>query len=82
MDRIHDRVDPDIRTVKVRLLVSNTGLQLKPEMFINASLAVTVPASALMAEGDRGYGFVAIEDFWLGYRSVSGNGIMSAQGLR
>ena len=53
VDRISDRVDPDTRTLKVRLLVSNPGLLLKPEMFINASVVVsettagvTVPSAA------------------------------------
>ena len=35
VDRISDKVDPDTRTLKVRLLVSNPGLLLKPEMFIS-----------------------------------------------
>ena len=40
VDRISDKVDPETRTLKVRLLVSNPGLLLKPEMFITASLVV------------------------------------------
>jgi cobalt-zinc-cadmium efflux system membrane fusion protein len=64
--RIGDKVDPDSRTLKVRLLVSNPGLLLKPEMFLTATLALsqssrglTVPAKARFTEGDRGYVFVA-----------------------
>ena len=67
VDRISDRVDPDSRTLKVRLLVSNPGLLLKPEMFITASVTVsettpgvTVPSTALFTEGDRSYAFVAV----------------------
>jgi membrane fusion protein, heavy metal efflux system len=66
VDRISDRLDPETRTLKVRLLVANSGMLLKPEMFITASLvlnesvrAVTIPAAALISEGDRSYAFVA-----------------------
>ena len=69
IDRINDKVDPDTRTLKVRLLVSNPGLLLKPEMFITASVvvsemtpALTVPAKALFTECDRSYAFVAVDD--------------------
>jgi RND family efflux transporter MFP subunit len=78
VDRIADRVDPDTRTVKVRLLVTNPGMLLKPEMFINASLVlnettsgVTVPAAALMSEGDHSYAFVAVDDRHFVRREVS-----------
>ena len=69
VDRINDKVDPETRTLKVRLLVSNPGMLLKPEMFITASVmvhekaaALTVPAKALFTEGDRSYAFVAVDD--------------------
>ena len=69
VDRINDKVDPETRTLKVRLLVSNPGLLLKPEMFITAAVvvsektaALTVPAKALFTEGDRSYAFVAVDD--------------------
>jgi hypothetical protein len=69
VDRISDKVDPDTRTLKVRLLVSNPGLLLKPEMFIFASLelsavtnGVTVPATAVFTEDDKSYLFVAAGD--------------------
>jgi len=62
-------VEPETRTIKVRLLVSNPGRQLKPEMFISASLilnentpGITVPAKALFMEGERSYTFVALDD--------------------
>ena len=77
VDRINDRIDPETRTIKIRLLVSNEGLLLKPEMFINAALAVnesvrtvTVPASALMAEGDKTYGFVSLDPKHMERRQV------------
>jgi membrane fusion protein, heavy metal efflux system len=66
VERISDKVDPETRTLKVRLLVSNPGLLLKSEMFITASLelserttGVTVPSKALLSEDDKSYIFVA-----------------------
>lgn len=67
VDRISDKVDPETRTLKVRLLVSNPGQLLKSEMFITASLelnertsGITVPAKALLSEDDKSYVFVAV----------------------
>jgi cobalt-zinc-cadmium efflux system membrane fusion protein len=66
VDRINDKVDPETRTLKVRLLVSNPGELLKAEMFITAALelnertsGVTIPAKALLSEDDKSYLFVA-----------------------
>jgi cobalt-zinc-cadmium efflux system membrane fusion protein len=85
IERIADRVDADSRTLKIRLLVSNPGLLLKPEMFITASVvvndkapAVTLPARALFTEGDKTYAFVARDDRHFERRlvvaSTDGNG--------
>ena len=78
VDRISDKVDPDTRTIKVRLLVSNPGLLLKPEMFITASLVlsesvrgITAPVKALFTEGDRSYMFVAVDDRHVERRQVT-----------
>ena len=69
VERISDRVDPDSRTLKVRLLVSNSNLLLKPEMFITSSLelggggaAISVPADAVFTEDGKSYVFAAIND--------------------
>ncbi|MBZ5676486.1 MAG: efflux RND transporter periplasmic adaptor subunit [Acidobacteriia bacterium] len=69
VERISDRVDPDSRTLKVRLLVSNSNLLLKPEMFITSSLelggggaAISVPAGAVFTEDGKSYVFAAIND--------------------
>jgi membrane fusion protein, heavy metal efflux system len=78
VDRISDKVDPETRTLKVRLLVSNPGLLLKPEMFISASLelsaisnGVTVPATAVFTEDDKSYLFAATADRRFERRLVS-----------
>ena len=69
VERISDKVDPDSRTLKVRLLVSNPNLLLKPEMFITSSLelggggaALSVPAGAVFTEDGKSYVFVAKTD--------------------
>jgi cobalt-zinc-cadmium efflux system membrane fusion protein len=69
VERISDKVDPDSRTLKVRLLVSNPNVLLKPEMFITASLelsdggaAISVPAGAVFTEDGKSYVFAAIND--------------------
>ena len=69
VERISDKVDPDSRTLKVRMLVSNPNLLLKPEMFITSSLelsegsaAMSVPAGAVFTEDGKSYLFAAIND--------------------
>ncbi len=69
VERISDKVDPDSRTLKVRLLVSNPNFLLKPEMFITSSLelggggaAISVPAAAVFTEDGKSYVFAAIND--------------------
>ena len=69
VERISDKVDPDSRTLKVRLLVSNPEFLLKPEMFVTASLelsgggtAMFVPAGAVFTEDGKSYVFAAIND--------------------
>jgi len=69
VERISDKVDPDSRTLKVRLLVSNPNLLLKPEMFITSSLdlsaggsVMSVPAGAVFTENGKSYVFAAKTD--------------------
>lgn len=68
---IQPSLDPSTRTLKVRLEVENTGLALKPEMFVHAELHVpqprrlTVPVEAVLDSGlvktvfvDHGNGYL------------------------
>lgn len=78
VERIGDKVDPDSRTMKVRLLVSNADLLLKPEMFITAGFelsgtaaGLTIPAQAVIVEGSRSYAFVQTGDRTFTRRSVT-----------
>jgi cobalt-zinc-cadmium efflux system membrane fusion protein len=67
--RVGDVLDAGTRTVKVRFQVANASLRLKPEMFATVTLlvddterAVTVPAAAVLTEGERSFVYVAIDD--------------------
>ena len=60
---ISPTLDPETRTVKVRMSIPNPDLLLKPEMFADARLLyqlgerLAVPAEAVMFSGDRVYAF-------------------------
>ena len=65
-------VDPQTRTAKVRFLVANPGVRLKPGMFASISLylpnateSLTVPANAVFVENGRTFAYVQTgpEDF-------------------
>jgi cobalt-zinc-cadmium efflux system membrane fusion protein len=65
VERISDVVDPNTRTIKVRLLVANSDGRLKPEMFAAVTLflkdaepALTIPAKAAFTEGGRQFVYV------------------------
>jgi len=58
IDYVGDTVDPNSRTIKVRLTVDNHNLRLKPEMFVTATVhtsgtttVLTVPIAAVHGEG-------------------------------
>ncbi len=59
IDEILPQVDTATRTVRVRLVIANRGLKLKPGMFVNVSLKstlgrqLTIPASAVLQTGTR-----------------------------
>ncbi len=61
---IYPTVDPQTRTVQVRVEVQNPGLELKPEMFVDVMLRadlgprLAVPDSAVLDTGTRSVAFV------------------------
>jgi RND family efflux transporter MFP subunit len=61
---IQPQVDPQTRTIQVRLELPNAGMALKPEMFVNVELKsaqpnrLTVPAEAVLDTGLRKVIFV------------------------
>lgn len=65
VSRIAPTVDAQTRTAKVRFLVANPTLRLKPGMFASISLflsestpSLTVPAKAIFVENGRTYAYV------------------------
>lgn len=64
-EALGDNVDPMTRTVKVRIVISNTGYKLKPGMFANvkfpedtAGNTVVVPFNAIVTVEGQNYVFV------------------------
>ena len=64
IDQILPQVDPTTRTVRVRLAFQNSGVALKPGMYVNVAIAVSlgrqmvVPSSAVLQAGTRAIAFV------------------------
>lgn len=73
---IYPQLDTETRTAKVRIVFPNSGLELKPGMFVNVSLKVpmgkhlVVPASAVLQSGTRQIVFVDHGDGYLEPREV------------
>ena len=64
IDQILPAVDPATRTVRVRLVFRNPGVVLKPGMYVNVAIAVSlgrqlvIPASAVLQAGTRAIAFI------------------------
>lgn len=65
VSRIGTVVDPQTRTAKMRFVVVNPGLRLKPGMFTEATVqlrqstaALTAPAKAIFVENGKSYAYV------------------------
>jgi membrane fusion protein, heavy metal efflux system len=82
--RIGTVVDPQTRTAKMRFVVANPGLRLKPGMFTEATVqlrqsvaALTAPAKAIFVEDGKSYAYVQADALRFSRREVStvpGNG--------
>src|SRR6266404_2568808 len=76
VDFIYPQLDTDTRTAKVRIVSSNSDLQLKPGMFVNAALKVpmgrqlVLPSSGVLQSGTRQIAFVKRSDEYLEPREV------------
>jgi RND family efflux transporter MFP subunit len=93
VDFIYPQVDTDTRTAKVRIVSSNSDLQLKPGMFVNIALKVpmgrqlVIPASGVLQSGTRQIAFVERSDGYLDPREVVlgariGDDFVVAKGLK
>ncbi len=90
---IYDALDPQTRTLKVRVVLSNPGEKLKPEMFASiqvrlpARTAIAVPASAVLREGGDSMVMVqttpnAFERRLITIESSDANQVVVASGLK
>ena len=81
VSNVQPQVDPQTRTMKVRLEAENAGLRLKPDMFVNVQFTIggaaklTVPADAVIDSGtkqdvyvDRGNGYLEARAVQTGQR--------------
>lgn len=64
IDQVLPEVDPTTRTVRVRLVFRNPGVELKPGMFVNVAISVplgqqlVIPASAVLQSGSQAIAFL------------------------
>jgi RND family efflux transporter MFP subunit len=71
VDFIYPQVDMETRTAKVRVIFSNSGLQLKLGMFVNVSLQVpmdsqlVIPTTGVLQSGTRQIVFVERSDGYI-----------------
>ena len=76
VDFIYPQVDMNTRTANVRIVFSNSGLLLKPGMFVNVDLKVPmghhliIPATGVLQSGTRQIVFVDRGDGYLEPREV------------
>jgi Cu(I)/Ag(I) efflux system membrane fusion protein len=76
VDNVQPQVDPQTRTVKARLEVSNPGMKLRPDMFVDVEFTVggarqlTVPADAVLNAGSRQTVFIDRGNGYLEPRAV------------
>jgi Cu(I)/Ag(I) efflux system membrane fusion protein/cobalt-zinc-cadmium efflux system membrane fusion protein len=76
VDFIYPQVDMETRTAKVRVVFSNSGLQLKPGMFVDVSLKVpmgsqlVIPTTGVLQSGTREIVFVERSDGYIEPREV------------
>jgi Cu(I)/Ag(I) efflux system membrane fusion protein/cobalt-zinc-cadmium efflux system membrane fusion protein len=93
VDFIYPQLDMDTRTAKVRIVSPNSGLQLKPGMFVNVALKVpmgrqlVIPAGGVLQSGTRQIVFVERGDGYLEPREVKlgsrvGDDFIVLHGLR
>jgi Cu(I)/Ag(I) efflux system membrane fusion protein len=93
VDFIYPFLDPKSRTAQVRMEFPNSGLALKPEMFTNITMAVSigrqvvVPQDALMDTGTEQYVFIDKGDGYIQPRKVkvsaeAGERVGIEQGLK
>jgi RND family efflux transporter MFP subunit len=80
VDFVYPFVDPKSRTVQVRIQFQNPNLTLKPEMFVNITMSVSlgrqvvIPQDAVMDTGTEQYVFIDKGDGYVQPRQVKVSG--------
>lgn len=93
IDQILPQVDPTTRTVRVRLVFRNPGVVLKPGMYVNVDIDVslgrqlTIPASAVLQSGQQAIAFVDRGQGYLEPRTIQtgpqiGDSVVVLSGLK
>jgi RND family efflux transporter MFP subunit len=93
IDQILPQVDPMTRTVRVRLVLSNPGVVLKPGMYVNVSINVpfgpqlVIPSSGVLQSGTRQIAFVDHGEGYIEPREIEvgprvGDHMVVLKGLR
>jgi cobalt-zinc-cadmium efflux system membrane fusion protein len=89
---VGDLLDPDTRTIKVRVSFDNPDFRLKPGMFATVSFSgpplaeIVVPTSAVVVSGDKNYAYVEVAPWTFDKRQVEvgdqfGDRIVVTKGL-
>ncbi|MDP4267666.1 MAG: efflux RND transporter periplasmic adaptor subunit [Bacteroidota bacterium] len=79
IDKIYNVLDPDNKTMKVRIQLNNTGNLLKPGMFANVSVIfqednkkmLSIPSNAIVFDRNKNYVLVYKSDNDIQLRAVS-----------
>lgn len=65
VDQVSDVLDPDNKVLRVKIILPNAGMQLKPEMFTNVIITntegkqmVSVPSKAIIFDSSKNYAIV------------------------
>ncbi|HMG84141.1 MAG TPA: FixH family protein [Terracidiphilus sp.] len=93
IDQILPDVDLTTRTVRVRLVMSNPGVALKPGMYVNVDIAaplgrqLVIPASGVLQAGSRQIAFIdrgqgSLEPREIGTGPTLGDSIVVLKGLK
>jgi RND family efflux transporter MFP subunit len=76
IDQVLPQIDVTTRTVPVRFVFNNTGIALKPGMYVNVSIAVplgrqlVIPASGVLQSGTQEMAFIDRGDGYLEPREI------------
>lgn len=94
VDRIFNMLDPDTRTMRIRITLSNPGVLLKPEMVARVRLSFqendslpSIPAGAVITDGGKQYVMVFKDRYNITTREITperttGNTTWISDGLK